>query len=387
MLVKRSLSSPGLLLLLALLLIAGPTWPQADVVEPGGLDVTFLLNYYDQDGDNSPVTGGIGTEDLQVIAPLFVLGWRINDDWTLRADLGVDSITSASTDAIDDVTSSASRQDARAYTRVTAVRTRGENSLSLIGGLSNEYDYQSASAGFGWSRSFNEKNTSFGARLLGYFDTVKLYDIDGVNQGDSDRTTIDLSMSLSQVLSRRTVASVELTLINQDGFLSTPFHEVLLASTPEFPEGQRITERLPDSRQRQALGLRLNHAFSRRIAQHVFYRFYDDDWGIQAHTLELETHFRLPTEKEMWLFPILRFHTQDGSDYFGAAGTFDGSEAYLTADHDLSEFDAEKAGLGYRLVVAPRRKGWRSLETRLSYYERDNGLTSIQTSWAVGWRF
>jgi hypothetical protein len=93
----------------------------------------------------------------------------------------------------------------------------------------------------------------------------------------------------------------------------------------------------------------------------------------------------------MWLFPFVRYHRQDGSEYFGAPGVFTGDEAFITADHDLSELAAEKVGLGYRVVLAPRPTGWRrlfrSLETRFSYYERDNGFSSFQSSWATGWRF
>ena len=64
-------------LLLAALAFAGagagaqqaPQAPREAAGDGDGLAVTFLFNYYDQDGDRSPVTGGIGTEDLQVAAP------------------------------------------------------------------------------------------------------------------------------------------------------------------------------------------------------------------------------------------------------------------------------------------------------------------------------
>lgn len=93
---------------------------------PGDLGVEgeFLFNYYDQDGDFSPVTGGLGTEALQVVSPVLISRWSINDRWTLNASFGLDQITSASTDNIDDHVSSASRVDERAPFRRHGVALR-----------------------------------------------------------------------------------------------------------------------------------------------------------------------------------------------------------------------------------------------------------------------
>ncbi len=361
------------------------------------IDVDFLLNYYDQDGEHSPVTGGVGTEDLQVISPVFVVRWAVSDDWTLNFDLGVDGITSASTDNIDadrfdSAVSSASRQDARAYTSVTASRRWREDQTWRFGvSLSNEYDYSSLGANLGWSIDLNQQNTTVAAGLRYFSDSIDLYDIDGVVQGEDDRQTVDLSLSLSRVFGPRTVGSVEIGYTSQSGFLSTPFHEVILAPAPGFPGGEHVAERLPDSRQRMAVGLALNHTFSKRVVQRLSYRYYDDDWGIAAHTVEAETHFRLPTETEAWVYPILRFHTQTGSDYFGLPGSFTGGEDYFTADRDLSEFDSEKFGLGLRLIFRNKKSGFfsklRSFESRLANYSRNDGLDAISFSLALGWRF
>lgn len=353
-----------------------------------GIDVDFLLNYYDQDGDHSPVTGGIGTEDLQVLAPTVVVRWAASERWSLSADLGVDNITSASTDNIDTQVSSASRQDNRAHAAFTASRSWENQRMTFGVGFSSEYDYSSLNGRIGWSRDFNQKNTTLSVGLGFYSDTVELYGIDGIQRGEDDRETMDLSVALTQNLGPRTVGSVELALSSQSGFLSTPFHEVILAPTAEFPEGQRIAERLPDQRDRMALALSLQHAFSPKVAQRFYVRFYDDDFGIQAQTVEAETHFRVPWGQEAWIFPILRFHTQNESDYFGLPGTFTQETPFLTADRDLSGFDSQKYGIGLRLAFA-KRSGWlrflRGFETRLTTYSRDDGLDALSASFA--WRF
>ena len=365
------------------LLLASPVAAQDGFLSEGEIDVDFLFNYYQQDGENSPVTGGIGTEDMDVISPVVAVTWKVDDNWTLRSDLGVDTISSASVDAIDAEISSASAKDARAFLTIAASREWSDQTITLLGGVSREYDYGSAMVGVGWSKAFNQQNTTVSAQLRHYADTVDLYDIDGVNQGEDDRSTTDLTLSISQVLGPRTVLTGELYFAQQSGYLGTPFHEVILQ------DGTRVTERLPDDRTRAALGLWLNHAFSERFVGRFYYRFYDDDWGIQAHTIELEPQFKV--SDRLWVFPILRFHSQDGADYFGLPQTFTGAEDFITADRDLSEFTSEKYGFGFRKSFAPGRSGWtrfmRSLESRVSFYTREDGLESLSVSIAWGWRF
>jgi hypothetical protein len=354
---------------------------------PKSIDVDFLFSYYDQDGQHSAVTGGTGTENQQVLSPVVLVSWAVSEDWTLHVDLGVDQITAASVDAIDLEVSSASRLDQRAFADLTAKRRLGERAVvSYTLGLSNEYDYQSVSAGIGYTLDLNERNTTLVARLRHYEDTVKLYDIDGIDRGDEGRRTMDFSASVTQVLGRRTLGSLGLDYTHQTGFLSTPFHEVVL---PLLGGGdERVAERLPDRRGRAALGLGLDHAFGRRVVQKLTYRLYDDDWGITAHTIAAETHFRLPTVTETWMFPILRYHRQTASDYFGPTGSFTGSEELFTSDWDLAEVVSTKYGVGVRGSARPGRPwrlGLERYEARFAFFSRDDGLDGFVASLGLGW--
>jgi hypothetical protein len=134
--------------------------------------------------------------------------------------------------------------------------------------------------------------------------------------------------------------------------------------------------------------MRLNHAFSDGIVQKAYYRFYDDDWGVGSNTVELETHFRLPTSAEMWLFPIARLQDQTGSEYFGEPFAFNGAEDFFTADRDLGDFRSQKFGLGWKMIWGHDRGPLRidRLELRLTSYSRDDGLDAITTSFGFGWK-
>lgn len=395
------LSRPFRCFLAALLLSTTPLFAQSDPA--GSFDADFLLSYYDQDGDHSPVTGGIGTEELQVYSPIVVLAWRLDENWTLSADLGIDQISSASIGNIQQEIpvsgASIPASDTRTFGVFKAKRKFGNHTLGLQLGAANEYDYSSFSYGIDWSVELNQANTGLSATLRRYDDSIDLIGIDGfgsqgdglpLTEGSGDRTTTDAIVAVSQVLGRRTVGSLELFYSMQEGVLSTPYHEVILVPDALYPDGKHVAERLPDSRDRKAVGLMLNHAFTDRIVQRVGYRYYEDDWGITSHTIDLETHFRLPVDREMWLYPILRFHTQTGADYFGLPRTFTGAEDYYSSDWDIAETSSDKFGVGWTVRALPNQHWFLKadrFEARGSFYDRDDGLSGFTTSFAMGWTF
>lgn len=365
----------------------------------GTLDADFLFGYYDQDGDRSPVTGGVGTEKLHVYSPVLQLAWRLNETLSLSADVGVDQVSSASMGYIQAELSSASipASDQRVFGTLKAKKKWKSGTWGVTVGAAKEYDYRSFSYGIDWGLELNQANTALSASVRRFDDAIELIGIDGhgyqgpgrpLTTGSGDRTTTDVTVGVSQTLGRRTVGSLELFLSSQDGVLSTPYHEVVLG--PFEPGAVRVAERLPDSRLRKALSLRVNHSFSDKLVLRSGYRFYTDDWGISAHTVDLEPHFRLPSEREMWLFPILRYSTQAGADYFGAPGTFTGAESYYSSDWDLAETSTAKYGLGFTVNTRPGQTWlgiFRRFEARAAVYDRNDGLTAFSTSFSVGWTY
>lgn len=64
-------------------------------------EVNILFDYYQQDGNHSPVTGGIGTEKLDCIAPSIVVNVPFDSVNKVGATWGVDYYSSASCNNID----------------------------------------------------------------------------------------------------------------------------------------------------------------------------------------------------------------------------------------------------------------------------------------------
>ncbi|MCM2317585.1 MAG: DUF3570 domain-containing protein, partial [Thermoanaerobaculia bacterium] len=145
--------------------------------EPEGkFDTDFLLSYYDQDGDHSPVTGGIGTEKLEVVSPVILLAWRVDESLTLTADIGVDQISSASIGNIQVEVGSASipASDTRTFGTFKAKKKWGNQTWGLTLGAANEYDYESFSYGLDWAIDLNQANTSIAASIRRYDDAIDL---------------------------------------------------------------------------------------------------------------------------------------------------------------------------------------------------------------------
>src|SRR6185436_2655796 len=78
--------------------------------------------------------------------------------------------------------------------------------------------------------------------------------------------------------------------------------------------GKQGPELLPDERVRHALVGRLSQFLPWEGALHLYYRFYGDDWGIAAHSVETALLQRvLPIA---YVGVNYRFHHQAGASFF-----------------------------------------------------------------------
>lgn len=122
-------------------------------------EINLVSSYYNQDGNNSSVTGGTGTEKLNDIASVIDIKLTRYDiklrKHTFTGELGIDHYTSASSDKIDPKNiSSASHADTRIYPAITwSVENERKGTTFGIGlSSSTEYDYQSFGANINFSK-------------------------------------------------------------------------------------------------------------------------------------------------------------------------------------------------------------------------------------------
>jgi hypothetical protein len=352
-------------------------------------EIELLFSQYHQDGDHSAVTGGKGTENLNVYAPGFSVGFY-NDKNAFVLAAGGDVISSASTDMIDSIPSSASVLDIRTHARFNYSRKVGKNGIEVgVGtGFSIESDYLSIPVRAFLNYAEPSGMRTYQASVEAFFDDLRwgrlnddyrkpvtlIYPAELRYQEWYDvhnRYSYNFKTGITQVINKRLLAGFFPEFIYQQGLLATPFHRVY------FTDGDLRVENLPKQRYRFPLSLRVNYFAGSRTILKAQYGFYRDNFGILANFIELESGVKVTPM--ITLSPFIHLYSQSASDYFSPYGQHDPLEEYYSSDYDLSGFNALKAGLGFRWAPGnyfSKRNLFNELNLRYSYFVRSDNLAS-----------
>jgi len=298
---------------------------------------------------------------------------------SLSGEIGIDIYSSASSDKIDPSTiSSASYRDTRIYPSITySVTNEAKGSTASVNGsISTEYDYFSAGMGLGWSKLSKDRNREFTVKSQVFLDTwsvilpIELRSATAL-QGKKPRNSYGLSFTISQVTSKRLQVLLMADVAYQTGQLATLYHRTY------FTDGSHKVEHLPDARFKIPLGLRVNYFMGDAIIIRSYYRYYQDNWGLSAHTAEIETPLKI--NPFFSLSPFYRYYYQEGVKYFSGYQQHDPDEEYYTSDYDLSTLTSHMMGLGMRFSPPGgfmSLSKFNALELRYGYYHRSTGLKS-----------
>jgi hypothetical protein len=354
-------------------------------------EANLVSSYYSQDGNNSAVTGGIGTEKLTDISNSFEVSFSKFDKkfrkHSFDLEVGVDHYTSASSDMVDlKANSSASYSDNRIYPSLNYSVENDKKGIRLGGGagFSTEYDYTSIN--FNGNASVKTKNRSgeFYIKLQAFLDQVRLvtpielrpgYDPGNEDEDDhygtSARTTFNASLSYSQIVNQRLQLMLLADLVSQSGYLGLPFHRVY------FTDNSLHQENLPSKRFKYPVGIRANYFLGDRIILRAYYRYYADDWGINGSTASLEVPVKITPF--ISVSPFYRFYHQNGADYFAGYRQHGPEDTYFTSNYDLSTFQSNFFGAGLRLMPPAGVFGIKHvkmLELRYGHYNKNIGMQS-----------
>ncbi|MCP4236972.1 MAG: DUF3570 domain-containing protein, partial [Aestuariibacter sp.] len=190
------------------------------------------------------------------------------------------------------------------------------------GSISNEYDYLSLGASATYAQDFNNRNTTLTTAFALNNDTIS--PLGGIpsellpmrvagsstnREGiDDSKVITDILFGVTQVLNRSTVMQLNFSIGQVDGYQNDPFKVVSVidpvtglpangsgssffdtATTGNLPY---VYERRPDSRQRNVLFLKTVHHFDEDVIN-FSYRYYDDDWDVTSHTLDMRYRYEL----------------------------------------------------------------------------------------------
>lgn len=352
-------------------------------------EINLVSSYYNQDGNNAAVTGGIGSEKLNDISNTIDLK-LIRYDKKHRKhhytiDIGIDHYTSASSDRIDlKANSSASHGDTRVYPSISWSRENEKSGTTLSAGISasTEYDYQSYGASVSYAQKNRNRMGEFTAKLQVFLDQVKLITPielrPGGNGNEDDdhypstsRNTFAGSLSYSQIINESLQVMFLADVVQQQGYLGLPFHRVY------FTDGSVQQEKLPDSRFKLPLGVRGSYFIGDHFILRGYYRYYTDDWGLHSHTASLEVPVKI--SPFLSLSPFYRFYSQIAVSSFALYKMHNKTDQFYTSNFDLSSFNSQFFGAGIHLtptkgVLSIKRLN--TLELRYGHYSKTTGMNA-----------
>lgn len=209
------------------------------------------------------------------------------------------------------------------------------------------------------------------------------------------RSEWSMELGWDQVIDRATTFSVGVAHHRESGFLENPYKLVMMGfANPATPPGLfggllltsvfSVAESRPDERQQWSVDMRFAHHFDRPdAALHLSWRYAQDDWGVQSHTLE--ARWSQAAGSRTLVTPRLRYYSQAAADFyqpywvFRQAAPLDGSgrlvfdriaPRYYSSDHRLSAYGAASAGLAVTHELGRHLK----LEAGAEYYVHGGGL-------------
>ena len=346
-------------------------------------EINLVSSYYKQDGNNSAVTGGIGTEKLTDISNTLNVNLikygNSGKKHSFGIEVGIDHYTSASSDQIDlSANSSASSSDNRFYPSLSySVENEQKGTTLGIGAsLSTEFDYQSTGANISYAKKTKDRNGEFTAKFQAFLDKVKIVKPIELRLPDEqytteDRNTFALSLSYSQVVNQDFQIMFLADVIRQQGYLGLPFHRVY------FNDLSVHQELLPDTRLKIPLAIRASYFLGDNVMIRAYYRYYSDDWKLTSHTANIEVPVKL--SPFFSLSPFYRFYTQSATKYFEGYARQTAADAYYTSNYDLSQFDSDFLGMGLKFTPLKGIFGiqnFHTVEIRYGHYAKSNDLVS-----------
>jgi hypothetical protein len=208
-------------------------------------------------------------------------------------------------------------------------------------------------------------------------DWFDRYQINGSFDGHAARASINVSGGVTQVLSPTTIGHLGYGITSQSGELGNTWNIVPLRN------GDIGQEILPRKRLRHAVEARLAQWLPWNGAAKAFYRFYADDWGIRAHTLELQLHQRLSRLTSLRLG--YRYHTQTAVDFFTTRASPEAE--FRTADSDLADLHAHTIGVKGAIDIPVRFARNLHADLAIERYFRSNDLRVNVYSCGLGLLF
>ncbi|GAW97097.1 MULTISPECIES: DUF3570 domain-containing protein [Colwellia] len=251
------------------------------------------------------------------------------------------------------------------------------------------------SVGVSYSKESDFINTGISAEYMMYTDTSKNRAITvGVSYMANevydyaidkwhDFSLINYQVGITQVFNSHMVGKFNVFYMAEEGHLSNPYFNVVRRIN--VTQGELVTlgspvnfkyylarESRPEQRKAGGISAQTVSQLNDYTQWHISYRFYQDSWDVDSHTIESKSYHRV-TDK-IRLSPALRYYRQGAANFFKAHDATDyvfDETGYASADHRLGNFDS--LTVQFAVEYLPTDKLTWNIVT--GYQQQSSGLT------------
>lgn len=316
---------------------------------------------------------------VEIDGPSVLIRKSIGDSVSVSAKYYQDNVTSASIDVQVSASEYTEERDEYSF-NVDYLRQKTIMSIGYTN--SEESDYVADTYSLGISQD-----------MFGDLTTVSMgfaYGDNTVEQNGNDDFEEDIEvrsyrLGISQIVTKNLVLAMTFESISDEGYLNNPYRSVRYRDGSS-PVGYSFQQEVyPNTRESSAIALRGNYFLQHRAAIHAGFRYFEDNWGIDATTYELG--YTMPYE-ENWIFEArFRYHDQSEADFYSDLFPFEDAQNYLARDKELSDFTSTTVGLGasyeFGRSWSTISRGSLNLQVDWIYFDYNN-FRDLTESGAVG---
>lgn len=337
------------------------------------------------------------TDRVSAVEPVVSMYKDLGDDESISMKLTLDSLTGASATGavpssnIQTFTRPSGKgaytvkpnetplddtfHDSRAAFSLNHEKPIDRNNRRTLGfNISKEFDFFSLAGNASWQHDTNQKNTTYLMGVNIEMDQitpvgnapVPLSDVSLKNKDASseDKNIIDLVFGVTQIIDKRSLFQVNLSLSQADGYMTDPYKMVSIVDATGEPSSH-IFEQRKDNRSRQSLYGKYKISLENNDIVTASYRYMTDNWGVNSHTFDATYKYKL--SDGYFIQPHLRLYEQSPADFYRYFLLDSESiPKYVSADYRLGKMTATTVGVKFGQDINEQH----SWSARIEFYDQ-----------------
>ncbi len=266
-------------------------------------------------------------DHVTVVSPSASIGADVTPRLSMSADTTVDVVSAASVDVLTSASPRTVSEQRVELGLASTYRYHRATWWTLGVRGSHEHDYDALRLRASAKTELAQRNTTLQIDyVFGHDGVASMMD----RSFHRERTSHELMLGASQLLSRRAIVDVVIDLTRADGYHASPYRQVVV-DVPASPLPLRLEEATPTLRTSIAVAGRIRSSLTRRWTTSASYRFYADTWSMLSHTITTEIDRSIGG----WLVGVtVRAYSQSNAAFY--APRYTGQPRYRTRDRTLA---------------------------------------------------